>query len=632
MGLPSRSGSSALILAPRGRDAAVAHALLQAAGIDSTICSSVLELQSALDDRASFAVVTEEALGPADLEAVANRLAAQPSWSDLPIIVLTHHGSEPERDRVAAQLSTLLGNVSFLERPFHPTTFVSLARTALKGRRRQYEARARIEELRESETRLRTALVAGRMAYWSWTPETDEVVASETMEDLFGLGAGEKWRSAQGFRLVHPDDRQQYQALVEASGSRGEGWHSEFRIIRPRDGKVVWLEERSEVARNPSMGKTRITGLVWDITERKCAEQALRRSEERLRRVLETDPVGVLFLNYEGRLIGANDVFLKMTGWSRSDLERRRPHWRSMTPPEWIAESEAQMKKLEATGYIGPYEKEYLLADGTRRWMLLAGRDLGDGTIAEYCIDITDRKDAEAALQRSETELAAELSDARTLQQLSTELIPEQNSEALYQSLLDAAIALMRADAGSLQMLDPDGSHLRLLASRNFDPVSEAQWRRVAVGSPTSCGQAPPRNERVIFEDVEASLAAWPQELAAFRSSGLRAAQSTPLVSRAGHLLGVLSTHWREPRSLKERHFDLFDVLARQAADLIERAQAESRLRESQERLQVLVGELQHRTRNLIGVVLAMVDMTVLASNTLDDFKVTFRERLTALV
>ena len=96
-----------------------------------------------------------------------------------------------------------------------------------------------------------------------------------------------------------------------------------------------------------------------------------------------------------GTLIDANEVFLRMTGYSRGEVEARELTWRKMTPPEWIEVSEEQMTKLEETGRIGPYEKEYLRKDGSRSWMLFAGASLGDGTIVEYCIDINDRKRAE---------------------------------------------------------------------------------------------------------------------------------------------------------------------------------------------------------------------------------------------
>jgi PAS domain S-box-containing protein len=120
-----------------------------------------------------------------------------------------------------------------------------------------------------------------------------------------------------------------------------------------------------------------------------------RAADERLRRVLETDNVGVLYFDYAGTVVGANQVFLGMSGYTRAEIERGELTWRRMTPPEWTAISEQQMQRLSGTGRIGPYEKEYVFADGTRRWMLFAGRDLGDGTIGEFCVDITDLKTAE---------------------------------------------------------------------------------------------------------------------------------------------------------------------------------------------------------------------------------------------
>ncbi len=142
----------------------------------------------------------------------------------------------------------------------------------------------------------------------------------------------------------------------------------------------------------------RIEGVVVtfiEITERRQAEDALRRNEERLRKVLDTDTMGFLFLDKEGTLIDANDAFLRMTGYSRSDVESRELTWRKMTPPEWIEISEEQMERLEETGRSGPYEKEYVHKDGSRSWMLFAGTKLEDGTIVKYCMDISDRKRVE---------------------------------------------------------------------------------------------------------------------------------------------------------------------------------------------------------------------------------------------
>lgn len=134
----------------------------------------------------------------------------------------------------------------------------------------------------------------------------------------------------------------------------------------------------------------------------KSAEMAKISADTRLKRIMETDAVGMIFFNSEGTIIEANDVFLKMVNYTHDDVESGTLTWRKLTPPEWVASSEEQMLGFAETGRIGPYEKEYFRRDGSRRWMYFAGRDLGDGTIVEYAIDITDRKRAEAALVRND--------------------------------------------------------------------------------------------------------------------------------------------------------------------------------------------------------------------------------------
>lgn len=146
----------ALILAPQGRDAAIARAMLEEAALQGSIVRDIPDLVERLKAGAGFALVTEEALSGADLYELSDWIEGQPEWSDFPFVLLTQRGGGLERNPAAGRHLELLGNVTFLERPFHPTTLVSLAKAALRGRRRQYEARARLSELHESETRYRT--------------------------------------------------------------------------------------------------------------------------------------------------------------------------------------------------------------------------------------------------------------------------------------------------------------------------------------------------------------------------------------------------------------------------------------------------------------------------------------------
>ena len=271
----------AIVFAPHGRDAAVAQTLLLEAGIASTICGSLGKFAASLSDGACFAVLTEEAVASADLRMIAGWVAAQPSWSDLPFIVLTQRGGGPERNPAASRLSDILGNVTFLERPFHPTTFVSVARTALKGRERQYDARTRMEELRESEARLRTALLAGHLGAWELDLETWILLCSETCKAVFGRGPDELFTYLDMLGSVYPEDRPRMQVALQRSVKTGSDFAIEYRTVWP-DGGIHWAEVRARIMRNESEAGSRLVGVTSDITSRKAAEDAWRQLNETL--------------------------------------------------------------------------------------------------------------------------------------------------------------------------------------------------------------------------------------------------------------------------------------------------------------------------------------------------------------
>lgn len=182
----SNGSERALVLAPQGRDAAVACAMLIESGLEAVTVGNVATLVGELPKGAGFALVTEEALTGVDLRPLSEWLDAQPEWSDFPFILLTRRGGGLERNPSAARYLDVLGNVIFLERPFHPTTLVSLAQSALRGRRRQYDARSRLEELNalaadlERRVRERTASHEAAMA------QLHEAQKLETLGQLTG--------------------------------------------------------------------------------------------------------------------------------------------------------------------------------------------------------------------------------------------------------------------------------------------------------------------------------------------------------------------------------------------------------------------------------------------------------------
>ena len=164
MSHPASPSERVLILAPGGRDAALASAILREAGLTSDVCANLDALVAELGRGAGVAVLTEEALRSTDAGALVAWITAQPPWSDFPFVLLTRQGGGPERNPLALRLMDLLGNVTFMERPFHPITLAAMVRMALRGRRRQYEARARLEELRLAREEALRAQHAAEMA------------------------------------------------------------------------------------------------------------------------------------------------------------------------------------------------------------------------------------------------------------------------------------------------------------------------------------------------------------------------------------------------------------------------------------------------------------------------------------
>jgi len=199
------------------------------------------------------------------------------------------------------------------------------------------------------------------------------------------------------------------------------------------------------------------------------------------------------------------------------------------------------------------------------------------------------------ALHESEANLQAELADSKLLQSISAEIIWEQNVQAFYEKLVDAAVVIMRSNFASMQRFHPErgsGGELHLLAFRSFSQESAQRWEWVNRQTPTTCSEALRTGRRIIVPDVTQCDYLGKGGVAAYLDAGIYAVQSTPLLSRSGKLVGMISTHWRQPHQPSERELRLFDILARQAADLMERKAADDAVRHSELRWRTLAEAL----------------------------------------
>jgi len=268
---PGASSERAVILAPTGRDAAVAEALIKEAGYCANVCGDLAALLHEIEDGAGLAVIADEAIKTADLRGLVRWLNDQPSWSDFPIVLLTHQGGGPERNPDAVRLGQVLGNVTFIERPFHPTTLASVVGSAVRGRRRQYQTRAILEDLTESEGLLQTALNAGHLGALELRLPELELEASDTCKAFFGRKPDDPFSYQDLLAAVHPDDRERRREVLDHALETGGDYSIEYRNIWP-DGSQHWVEVRARAVRRPDGRIKSLVGVSTDITARKVSE------------------------------------------------------------------------------------------------------------------------------------------------------------------------------------------------------------------------------------------------------------------------------------------------------------------------------------------------------------------------
>lgn len=239
--------------------------MLGEGGFETVVVPSLPAFCDVLRGGIGFAIVTEEALRGADLRDLAGFVEAQAEWSDLPFIVLTERGGGLERNPGAVRLLETLGNVTFLERPFHPTTLLSLARSAWRGRRRQYEARTRLEEIHEGESRLKLAIAAGGLGAWSYDVATQSLHASDACKAHFGQAPDAPFDYAALLAAIHAEDRPVMLAAGQRSIGHGDDYSIDYRCIWP-DQSLHWVRLNGRVEYDPQGIAMRLVGVSQEIT------------------------------------------------------------------------------------------------------------------------------------------------------------------------------------------------------------------------------------------------------------------------------------------------------------------------------------------------------------------------------
>ncbi len=269
-----------MVLTPIGRDSAIAASILKEARLPVWVCAGLTDLVAALREGAGVGLLAEEALHGLDWTELAEWLADQPAWSDFPFIVLSHRGGGLERNPSAGRLMKALGNVTFLERPFHPTTLVSVVRTALRGRLRQYEARERIEEIHEAEARFRTMVESIPQLAWMAHPDGEIFWFNQRWYDYTGMRAEELGQH--DMRQIHdPEIRPRVLERWRRSLDTGERFEMVFPL-RSATGEYRAFLSQAVPLRDDAGRVVRWFGTNTDVTEQQQMEALLeQRVQER---------------------------------------------------------------------------------------------------------------------------------------------------------------------------------------------------------------------------------------------------------------------------------------------------------------------------------------------------------------
>ncbi len=410
-------------------------------------------------------------------------------------------------------------------------------------------------------------------------------------------------------------------------------------VYRHTQGEeVIWLEEYGRAVVDQAGKTIRLVGVAQNITERKQAEESLRESDRREREraeelavLLDAVPTPVIIVHDPDSLHmtgnRATDELLRNPRGGETSLsaspETKPRHFKAMKDGRELRLDELPAQRAARGEHVRDLEFDLVFDDGSIRHVLGYGTPLMDAEgqprgAVHVLVDITERKQAEETLLESEKQLAADLEAMTRLHKLGTLFLQEGSLEPILTEIVDAAIVISEADFGNIQLLDPESFRLRIVAHRGFPNWWIDFWNNVSEGRGV-CGTALKRGERVIVEDVEQSpIFVGTDALEIQIKAGVRAVQSTPLVSRSGRFLGMFSTHYKTPRRPDDRALRLLDLLARLTADIIEQAQAEEALRQAKTAAEAaneakgrFLANMSHELRTPMNAILGLIDVAL---------------------
>ncbi len=282
-GAGTQADERLLLLVPTSRDAKLSSEILGRAGVACSICPGVEALPAELDRNVAALLIAEEIFAGDHRGLLASWLARQEPWSDLPIILLARPGADSEALTLAVEQ---LSNVTVIDRPTRIATLVSVARSAIRARRRQYQLREHLilrerteTQLRESVDEVRTLLDTLPIGVvMTADTETSDITGNARAHSLLRVRAGEKFDDR--VRVFDGDTEIPFEKHPLTRAARGENVVAEHVDLRIDDTVIhamVWATPLRNLRGEPRGA----VAAILDLTEQRRAEMALRESDRR---------------------------------------------------------------------------------------------------------------------------------------------------------------------------------------------------------------------------------------------------------------------------------------------------------------------------------------------------------------
>jgi len=277
--------------------------------------------------------------------------------------------------------------------------FISVQEDITERKHREEMLRRQAELLDLAHDTILVRDMAGRITYWNrgaaklygWTRE--EAMGQEDQQLL---------------NTEFPEPLEDIETrLIEEGRWQGEVIHT------TRDGRRLIMASRWSLKRDEKGRPLAILKINHDVTVRREAEEALKKSEWRFRRLVEANIIGIA-VSDEETVVEANEAFLQMLGYTREELYEGKINWVELTPHEYLPQDAQALYELRTTGAHPPFEKAFFRRDGSQVSVMVGGALLEEEPLiwVSFILDISERKQLEADLRQSEARFRAIFSNA----------------------------------------------------------------------------------------------------------------------------------------------------------------------------------------------------------------------------